>query len=517
MLRKFITKKILLLSSLGLILSSCSKDLKDFEIPLTTNQTNKSIVIDGQTIHAGYGYSPGLDRSFELPFSTSDIFGSTNIPQPFEVEVFTVENNNQLSEITNGESELNGSFNFRVFSIGGDRSKKVFEQINTNEEHVSVIVKIKIQRYKYNTSGTPQLNNKAQNFINNGEYDKFLRTYGGMYVDSQLLGGEIYYYYNYNISNISRMSRSEFVKKASFNIASIFGLGGGGGSTVTSEENEIINSAELNQGVVSNIIGYTPRLITSAEQVQGEIDRVSEYINNNENLASSVKLNLRPYSYVIDSDELSTRFETELNCYLDLEKWQVLRNDILFIKESTNIADLQSKCNSALSEIDSQIENSKNCVNSIPPANGLYSNIKNQYNIETSTVPVYSYYSPSTVDHFYTHNFNELENGNKHWRYDGIAFKILNKQLPNTVAFHRYNNPSMGKHFYTANLGEVSNLGNGWLYEGIVGYIYTSSNEFNVPVYRFYNSRKLDHYYSTNISGINGYTLEGIAAYFSKY
>ncbi|MEH1932117.1 MAG: hypothetical protein V7K14_06260 [Nostoc sp.] len=131
--------------------------------------------------------------------------------------------------------------------------------------------------------------------------------------------------------------------------------------------------------------------------------------------------------------------------------------------------------------------------------------------------PLYRYYNPSTVDHFYTVNFAELGNGNSGYISEGIAAYISKIQYAGTVPLYRYYSSAATDHFYTTNFSELGGGKSGYVFEGIAGYVYPRPITNTLPVYRYYSSGATDHFYTTNFSelggGKNGYVFEGIAGY----
>jgi hypothetical protein len=86
-------------------------------------------------------------------------------------------------------------------------------------------------------------------------------------------------------------------------------------------------------------------------------------------------------------------------------------------------------------------------------------------------VPLYRYWNPTTIDHFYTTNFRELGRGRFGYRYEGIQGYVSPRRLRGTVPLYRYWNPTIRDHFYTTNFRELGRGRAGWRYEGIQCYV----------------------------------------------
>lgn len=65
--------------------------------------------------------------------------------------------------------------------------------------------------------------------------------------------------------------------------------------------------------------------------------------------------------------------------------------------------------------------------------------------------PLYRYFNPSVVDHFYTTNFNELGGGGNGYNYEGIQSFIYPYPVKGSVPLYRYWQPQVSDHFYTTN------------------------------------------------------------------
>ena len=97
--------------------------------------------------------------------------------------------------------------------------------------------------------------------------------------------------------------------------------------------------------------------------------------------------------------------------------------------------------------------------------------------------PLYRY-AIHGVEHFYTENANEIgtttpeQVGNHGYISEGIAGYCFPHQKSGTVPLYRYWQPSTRDHFYTTNANEIGTctlvaVGKyGYIYEGVVCYVY---------------------------------------------
>lgn len=136
---------------------------------------------------------------------------------------------------------------------------------------------------------------------------------------------------------------------------------------------------------------------------------------------------------------------------------------------------------------------------------------------EVTAYPLYRYYASSSVDHFYTVNFDEIGNGKDGYTLEGTAAYISTQQYSGTIPLYRYFSSTGTDHFYTTDFAELGNGKSGYVLEGIAGYIYPVPTTGTMPLYRYFSSTGTDHFYTTNFAelggGRNEYVFEGIAGY----
>ncbi len=128
-------------------------------------------------------------------------------------------------------------------------------------------------------------------------------------------------------------------------------------------------------------------------------------------------------------------------------------------------------------------------------------------------IPLYRYYrGGAKANHFYTTTRGSYGG----YVYEGVVGKIYKTQISGTVPLYSYYNSSIVDHFYTTNFNELGNGAHGWRREGNLGYVYRSGGNGRLPLYRFWNITVGDHFYTTNRNEGNnapGYAYEGVACY----
>lgn len=147
--------------------------------------------------------------------------------------------------------------------------------------------------------------------------------------------------------------------------------------------------------------------------------------------------------------------------------------------------------------------------------------------VEATRMPFNRYYSFTENDHFYSVENNEYDSAS--YAFEGIACDIFKGQKEGTIPIYRYVEGTSGQgidHLYTTNWNELQNGAIGYRYEGIVGYIYPpnySQDSSLVPLYRCcrklikYGRVAMDHFYTLDRNEferkgkiMNGMQFEGV-------
>ena len=491
-----------------------NQNLENNKIPdVVSSPSGKSIIIDGKTYSSGFGYNPALGRPHSIAIDDYSLMESTDVGYPaLNIKLESIETNEELRKFVQKESGRSANLILKLFGIGGSKTKQFEETYTFNKNHISVIAKINIRRFRNLTNGAPALRPEAQKLVDEKKFDEFLNRYGALYVDDNITGAQLYYVYNYNLENETRITKSSFKKAAKISIGKIFGIGGSG--VLTQEETAIVESTQLRTGVVSDLIGYAPQLIKSPEDLNSEIVRVQEYLKNNPNLAGTIERTLKPYSGLFDSSFLQNEAKKQLQCHENLEKWEKVWDEILFIRNSTENDQLKNHATTVLETIQNRIHASKNCTGSVPPSDTQYQGIKRMWEEEKAMVNLYRYYSPSRTDHYYTTDFSKFGNGAHGWKYEGVQCKIFNAKIENTIPLYRYWSATLTDTYLTTDFSEHGNGNAVYVFDGIAGYVYPKEYSRTRPLYKLKYKNGGDTFYTCNKNeASNQYDLVGIVGY----
>ena len=404
-------KKSLLCLGIILGLLSCDKEQvvteqQDLDIG---QQVPNTLIIGGQPIYAGYGYSPILDRPYRPAIDSYDIFESTDVPSTEidfvatdEVEElveffqkgscfgfgFNIEGDFSCTNIPTGRtsstltnrSDSSGGGGLK-FGIGFRRWNVYSDSVAFKSRTVSVVARVKLPKYRHLVDGDPFLDFRAQDLIDNGQLDRFIRKYGPSYVDDRITGGELFYVFNYDFSELTEIERRNSGTNAEIQIGGLFGFSYS--KTLTSHEISILRRSLTSHYVTCSVPGFTPQLLsnwenenTARNELQANIDRLSTYLDNNKTKAATISMSLRSYADIYDIQPLRAEFDEQMTCYMHWEEWVALRARIAFVHQNTTSGSMRSQAQSALNQIDQNITRSRDCNNSVAPSPNAYANIK---------------------------------------------------------------------------------------------------------------------------------------------
>ena len=373
----------LLLAAVVLFFSCQTENIEvDDQSQATTTDTqadkgvknlNASVSHSGQ--YAGFGYNPVVERTYPLAMDAADVYQSTHIPNPFSVSIEIIKTNKQLEAFVNKESSRVQN-NQLFVSLGGDPNQ-LEDRLVLTENTTTVIARINLQRYKYITDGFPLFHNTAYNMLNQNKVSQFLSTYGPMYVESQILGADVYYFYTYRDTNFNSSNVTAYENKIKAHIQRFFGTTGG--PTLTPAERQRMQNTLLEQGYYSSVSGFVPRVVTNTTEFQNEINRLQSYLVSYPSRASTVEMKFRPYSYMMNVPALRNEFNKKSKCQMDAEKWELLKADMVFIKNNTGNSGLRTDANNAINAINSKISASQSCGSSQTPSGNEYNSLKQRY------------------------------------------------------------------------------------------------------------------------------------------
>jgi hypothetical protein len=148
------------------------------------------------------------------------------------------------------------------------------------------------------------------------------------------------------------------------------------------------------------------------------------------------------------------------------------------------------------------------------------------------TEPIFRFFSPVFNRHFYTARESELlklvNNFSDLWTLEGVAFYALSSaSAAGALPVYRFFSPGLVSHFYTIRESEKNKLierySDIWDFEGTAFFAFAADTRpvETVPVYRFLNNRNSTHFYTARVSErdklINNFpgilTFEGVAWY----
>lgn len=113
-------------------------------------------------------------------------------------------------------------------------------------------------------------------------------------------------------------------------------------------------------------------------------------------------------------------------------------------------------------------------------------------------VPFYQYWGNG--EHFYDQKYAPTA-GNGEYRYEYVAWYLLNAPQKNTIPFHQYWGD--GEHYYCASHNPAPSILNGlYRYEGVVGHIYDHYEPGTVPLYAYWGNG--EHFYCTVLASTVG-------------
>ena len=346
-----------------------------------------ALIIDGTPYYAGIGYSPTQDRLFAPAIDAFDMFQSNDIPQPLKVEVEVIRTNEELERyVRKTVTRRTGGLFAKIFGFGRKSRRVIEDIIEISESNITVIARISVQSARYLVDGDPFLNDRAQDLIDQGRLGDFIRRHGPGYVDSQVIGGDVYYVYNYDLNKVSIEKKTNFERNIEDNIKYFFGLPGG--RVLSNNDKRDITNAVERYTVESNIIGFTPNLINSRSQINGEIQRIQNYLAQNPTNAAAMEMSVASYANIASYAGFTTEYNNAIKCYQDWEGWSELQAEMVFVFENTTVSSTRQQAQNALNNINAQLVKSRDCNGSVTPNLNQYNGILNTYTAERRRIDI---------------------------------------------------------------------------------------------------------------------------------
>ncbi len=403
-------KKNILLSLLAIGLYACDKDLETLEESEKAPNTfidevaslkskypsNKTVGYGGRVLFSGMGYDPAKDFLYRPPaFIGQDInfkIANGNSIQFFS-EISIIKNNREFEakvkqyDVRNAKGELIKS---------GVPAEVVNGNLKLSESTATILAKVSFKTKRYETDRVPRFTQAAVNILNASDSKKFLDTYGPMYIQRQDLGGDLYFFYTYRVANYNSENRTALETKVRYDLAAFLDAPGPQ-RKLSDEERRIVENNLLSRSFYSNLKGYKPlkKVITNVEDFELEKQRVVRYVNQKETRAATIALKLSPYTTALREDsrlkvsarmrnELTAAYNSKYRCYRNLQRWNVLRSTLVYIRNNTRRAGLRNEVKGALTNVTRQINKAKNCNNSNPPPPNAGEGFRARFNAEVN-------------------------------------------------------------------------------------------------------------------------------------
>ncbi len=294
---------------------------------LQINQSKSTITVGGTTYQTGMGFSLTQDRLYEPAIDNFDMI-QTNPPVPLTVEVSTIATNEDLEEFVKKTETVTVNVFFGLFKR--KRKKEIQERIKISTNKISVIARISVQSARWLTSGAPFLNAQAQQLVDLGLTDAFKQKYGPMYVSDHIVGGDVYYVYNYDVTNKTKEQKSSFKRNIEDNMKYLFGIGG---RLLSNEEKEEINRSVETSTVSTNIVGFNPPMIQNVGEIDGQISTIQNYLATNPNNAASLEMILNPYSDIFnDNIGLGSEYNKHRYYFHNWLEWREIYDRAVFVR-----------------------------------------------------------------------------------------------------------------------------------------------------------------------------------------
>ena len=459
---------------------------------------------------AGFGYSPLQDQVFRTAFDQEYIieqFVSSSKPR---VDFFSAETTNDFLKKTNVTFEVKAEFTIaELLTAGGDFSGNFTNEIDIDSKHISTVARINSERFRYRVEDGAKLKDDAFELIQNRDFTTFFQRYGTMYTKEILRGGTSYHVYTLDLNKMKNKTISTIKGGLNAKIEKIFDASASGSTTTTIEKS--ISNQYIQAKVFSNLQGFAANIVQTPSDVNTNHNQMISFLNSNKREAFPLKIELAPYSDLIDDPQLREAFETELVRYQNLQGWTEIKNRLEFIATSTGINSLRSDSQSLLNVVNSNISRAKNGTSLVP----LNPNFGNEiFTIWDNLRPLYRYWNEGRKDHFYTTDYSEIGAERAGYTLQGVEAYVFEASVLNSaVPLYRYWNEGIKDHFYTTNYSELKNGRAGFkIQSNTPMFAFNTPQKYTTQLYRYWNERIKDHFYTTDYGEIGksraGYKIQ---------
>ncbi len=298
-------------------------------------QNLKTIIVNGEPIYAGYGYDPGEDRAYRNAIDPHDVYESTDIQPALSVQVGSVKSLHEVEEHSKSTYTVTTKKNkfLGLFKHTHSTTRTIETYVKINEQSISIIAKIKVHLKRFHMNAEPSLLPEAQKLLDEKQYDEFLGNYGPYFVSSRTIGGEVQYVYNYSYCNIELWTKSAFIDIAKSNILGIFGQSTS--INVTEEDKRHIEEALVSAHILSGVPGYAPKMVKTIDDASEEMNNLLDYLNKNLHKATTMEMELTPYSELVEDEILQQKTAEKQKCLKQLEDYELYYDRLHYVYKNS--------------------------------------------------------------------------------------------------------------------------------------------------------------------------------------
>ena len=318
-----------------LFLFSCQNEENVQDLPNTEDSLDqteefdgsKSVSIGGTIYKAGYGY--GYDsrrnlRPFRPAIDEFSFYSTTDLNAQTEVSVQIVNNYEELRDFIKKGDSVGTDINLKEigFSFGLERVQSIAKDMNFDSRYVNIVAKIKIPTQRWLADEDPFIDYQALSLLENGQYGRFFGRYGPGFVSDVLYGGDVYYTYTYDTTNLSEIEKTSLRFALSIGVLEVFKLGIK--TSLTTEEKRIIKKSYTTSSVTTNVPEFNPGFITnwedSEEFIEAKQDELRQFLINNPDKAPVIKRTVIEWDPInmYDLQQFGSEFSQQLAIYKSL-------------------------------------------------------------------------------------------------------------------------------------------------------------------------------------------------------
>lgn len=343
-------------------LFSCEVDDLDLETPEEAlTSTKYTFQANGKKYYAGFGYTPSTDQVYRPAYDNLELKQDYNFPQAAVKASYKVIRSEEdieryVREITKKSGSFLGVIKF------SKTTRDIKRLIKIKKNRVNIIARVEYNDYRYSVKNKLRLeySDRAKQLLDANNFTGFFARYGTSYIDKQVFGGEVYFVYSYESNQINESTKSKYNRIISGKVERLFNLPKKYG--YSNADKTLLNNTRETLRSATNIGGFAPKFIRNVGDFNKEVRRSRNYLNSKKDKAAGVTQELLPYKYPGKSQRLIREFNNQRTCFERIEKWVALKADVLGVMQSDPLSSLfQSRYDSALSFLDTQINSSRGC------------------------------------------------------------------------------------------------------------------------------------------------------------